>query len=165
MQADGRDDKAHILGVLPAENDDAADELAAPVLVHQRNKAVSKLHFDGLHRQEGIHIVDVLVVVALPRRGLLGRLLLLRHGGRRSLAFHAALNKIAAADEHAAAHKERKMRRVGDQREENEDDAGGQDRSRLGLELGHHILIEAPLRNGAGDDHARSGGDHQRGEL
>ena len=54
---------------------------------------------------------------------------------------------------------------VGDQREENEDDAGGQNGSRLGLELGHHILIEAPLGNGAGDDHARSGGDHQRGEL
>lgn len=89
VQADGRDDEAHILRVLAAENDDAIDQLAAAVLVHQRNEAVSKLHFDRFDRQERVHIVDVLVVIAFVRRGLLGRLLLLRHGGRRSLAFHA----------------------------------------------------------------------------
>ena len=63
MKADRGDDKSHVLGILPAENDDAADKLSAAVLIHQRDQTVSKLHFNGLDGQEGIHIVDVFEIV------------------------------------------------------------------------------------------------------
>lgn len=63
MKADRGDDKSHVLGILPAENDDAADKLSAAVLIYQRDQTVSKLHFNGLDGQEGIHIVDVFEIV------------------------------------------------------------------------------------------------------
>ena len=41
------DYEAHVLGVLPAEDDNAADELAAAVLIHHGDEAVAELHFPG----------------------------------------------------------------------------------------------------------------------
>ena len=68
VEADGGDDKAHILGILPAEYHNAADQLAAAFLIHQRDQAVAEFHLDRLHRQEGIDIVDVLEVVGFAGR-------------------------------------------------------------------------------------------------
>ena len=68
MEADRGDDKAHILGILPAEYHNAADQLAAAFLIHQRDQAVAEFHLDRLHRQEGIDIVDVLEVVGFAGR-------------------------------------------------------------------------------------------------
>ena len=71
MEADGGDHEAHILGVLPPEDGDPADELAAVGLVHHGNEAVAELHLHRLHGQQGIHIVDVPVVIRLAGGGQL----------------------------------------------------------------------------------------------
>ena len=65
MEPDGRDHKSHVLSILPPENDDPADQLSAAGFVHQRDQAVSEFHLNGLHSQQGVDIVDVLVVVRL----------------------------------------------------------------------------------------------------
>ena len=94
MQTDRGDHKAHILGVLTAKNDDTADEPAAPRLVHQRDQAVPKLHLNGFHFQQGIDIVDILVILVFTGRCL--RLLRFppRLGLRRSLRLRDQAGQI-----------------------------------------------------------------------
>ena len=169
VQPHGRDHKAHVLRELAAEDDDAADETAAPRLVHQRDQAVAELHFDGFHVQQRIDIVDVLVIVGLAG-GLFGLLLLLRglrrlSGSRRLLRLH--LRKAAPA-QHCQRHahdQKRQMGRFRHGRQEQKHDARHHDGPGLRLELPEHVVVQAALRHAAGDDHAGGRGDHQGGEL
>ena len=63
MEADGRDYKAHILGVLPAENHNTADKLATAALIHQRNQTVAELHLNWVHAEQSVYVVNIFVVV------------------------------------------------------------------------------------------------------
>ena len=51
-QTHRRNDKAHILCILPSENDDTANQLAAACLVHHWNQTISEIHLDWLNREQ-----------------------------------------------------------------------------------------------------------------
>ena len=167
MQPDGGDDEAHVLGVLPPEDDDAADELTAVALIHQGDEAVAKLHLHRLHRQQGIDVVNILVIVALAGRGQFGDFCGGLGGGgcRLLLGCHPAGEEHAAPHQRHAAPHQGDGGRAGDDGHEQQDDARGGERPGLGGELAHHVGVQASVGHGAGDDHARGGGDHQGRDL
>lgn len=168
MQPHRRNHKAHILRILAAENDDAADEPSAPRLVHQRNQAVSKFHFDGLHIQQGIDVVDILVILVLAGGlggfgGLFGLRLL--NGLLRLLLFHPPKAAASQEQKRHAHQKQCQMRRLGHNGQKQQHNARHHDGPGLGFELPEHVAVEASLGHAAGDDHAGGRGDHQGGKL
>jgi len=70
MQTDGWKYKAHVLGVLPSENHNTADQLSPLAFIHHRDQAVAELHFNWLNRQQGVYIVDILIVITFTGRHL-----------------------------------------------------------------------------------------------
>ena len=164
VQAYGRDDKAHILGILAAEDHNPVDEPAAPGLIHQGDQAVAEFHFNGLHREQGVDVVDVLVIVALAGGGCfqstwgVGGGLFLQQGGGL-FPGHTAIDNKAHGKQHHGDNDKGHMGGVGHDRQENQNDAGGGDGPGLGLKLTDHIGVEAVIGDRTGDDHARGRGD------
>ena len=140
------------------------------VFVHHGNQAVTKLHFNGLHRQQRIDVVDILVIIALAgRRGGLLRFCLSRafrcSRFRRSLPLHTAADIITAGQQHAAAHGQRHSGRARDHGQKQQDDASGHNGPGLGGKLTDYIVVQAALRHRPRDDHASGSGNHQSRQL
>ena len=168
VKADGRNDKAHILCKLSAENHNTADQFAAAALIHQRNQAVAKFHLNGFHTEQGIDVVDIFEIIGLAGGlGLLGRC----HSGcflrrrHQLLLFHPSGTDKTAGAQSAAHQNQRNCRRAGNDCQENQDHTGGQNGTGLGLELMDNIGVEAAVRHGTCDNHTRSRGDHQGRNL
>ena len=167
MEADGWDHEAHVLGVLPAENHDAADELAAAVLVHQGDQAVAELHLNGVHGEQPVHVVDVLIVVGFAGHGqqvALGRLLGLE-GLHSLLSVQPAAHQVAQHGQSHAHDEQRNGGCAGNEAQDNQHQAGSEDGPGLPGKLLDHIGIQAAIGHRPGYDHAGGGGNHQGGEL
>ena len=167
MEADGGDDEPHILGILPAEDHDTADQLAAAALIHQGDQAVTELHLDGVHGKQPVHIIDILVVVGLAgHRGHigLGRRLGLDHF-RGLLPLQPAAHQVAEHRQAHAHHQQGSRRGARDNAQDNQHSARGEDGPRLPGKLLNHIGVQAALRHRPGNDHTGSGGDHQGRKL
>ena len=137
-------------------------------LIHQGDKAVAKLHLHRFHRQQGVYVVDVLIVIVLAGGGQLGgelRRLNRRLCLRLALGVHLADEDKPAAQKGRAADEQRNGGRTGDERQNHQDHAGSHDGAGLGLELPHHVHVQAAVGHGTGDNHARGGGAHQGGYL
>ena len=168
MEPDGRDHKSHVLSILPPENDDPADQLSAAGFVHQRDQAVSEFHLNGLHSQQGVDIVDVLVVVRLAGRLELWH----RLTGPCALRFlhlsgkgHFVIAPVSAYGKDGSHQQKGQGRSPWKKPQHQKDHAGRHNSSGLGLELADHIGIQAPVRYGASHDHSSGSGDHQSRKL
>ncbi len=168
MHPDRGDDEAHVLCVLAAEDDDAADELATAALIHQGDEAIAELHLDGVHRQEGVDVVNILVVVGgagLGRR--LHRRFCRRDGGG---LLHLPLvgltaHKPTGGGQTDAHDQQGQMGRAGDAAQQCDHKARREDRPRLTQELPDHVVVQAPVGDRPGDHHGGRRGDHQGGDL
>ena len=150
---------------MAAEKGVAANQLAAAVLIHHGDEAVSKLHFDGVHRQEAVDIVDILIEI-----GCAGLRRLLHRDCRRChslrlLAGHLAAD-IPAANRQANAYDQQgDVGRTGDQAQQGNNYTSREDGPGLAAELVDHVVIEAAVGDGTGDHHGGGRGDHEGGDL
>ncbi len=168
MQAHGRDDKTHFLRVLPAENDDPVNQLAAAALINQRDQAVTDLHFNRLDRQQRINIVDILIIISFRGRRFNRRRCNLLHLCRNLsglLRTHVAADEKADRKEDNRNDHKRHMRRVRHDRKEDQRCARRHDGVGLRCELADYVGVQAAFGDRTGDDHTGRSRDHERGQL
>ena len=72
LQTDGRNNHTDFLGKLFPEHDHPVNEAAAAGFIHQRDKAVTKFHFDLLHIEQAVYMVNIPVISGFAGNFLCG---------------------------------------------------------------------------------------------